>query len=264
MINNRLIPRIYYLFTILYFLLRDINNKLSFFTNIIPLLKGDTCIRVKLQNKWNFKIRDLYDILTLKEVFRDQIYKPLFQNLNAYTTLIDIGSYIGDTAIYAQQFVNINHVIAIEPMPDNMRFVKKNVQLNAVRNIQLIQAAVSTKKGVTDLFIHPNKGQSGFFQYAQATRRIKVKTITLSQIIDLIKTSSIVIKCDCEGAEYEIFLNLPLKYLSKIEKIIFEYHNIGKLQEILARLNEAGFYTSYIKHPVEPNLGTAFAYRYGN
>lgn len=227
--------------------------------NLFSLLKGDTNFTVELLQGWKFKVRDMYDLLALKEVFGDEIYKPLFKDINKNTTLIDLGAYIGDTEIYAQQFPQIVRIIALEPMPENYNLTKHNLNLNKLKNVRFLQAAVARKKGKIDLYIHPNKGQSGFWKKSGKVKKIQVKTMTLTDIIDLVKTPNMILKCDCEGAEFEMFMNTPLNKLSKFQKMAFEYHNDRKLIQIIKRLQKVGFNTLAKKHPVEPNLGTAYA-----
>ena len=56
-----------------------------------------------------------------------------------------------------------------------------------------------------------------------------------------------VIKIDCEGCEYEIFDNLSMDLLQKIEIIIGEYHDRG-FSVINKKLQDIGFKTIYQKH----------------
>lgn len=258
MTTDRIIPRLYYFFTILFFL-RKINNKTKVLFDTKNLLLGKSCIRIILNNKWRFKVRDYYDILAIKEVFDEMVYLPIFQHLKKDTTLIDIGGYIGDVVIYAQQFKEIKKIITVEPLPDNFKVLKYNLRINSVKNAVLMSAAVSDKNGIKNLYLHPNKGQSGFIRYSDNTTKMQVKTVTLEKILESVDTKHLIMKCDAEGAEYKIFLNSTLKLLSKFDGIIFEYHDDQKLAVIATYLEKAGFSVETKKHPVEPNLGIAFA-----
>jgi|SRR3989338_7987197 len=257
---TRIIPNLYYAVSLSYFL-RRIEDKWNFIRNIPNLLSGKTIIKITLDNKWHFYIRDLYDLQALKEVFDERVYHMLFSNLKENTAFIDIGSYIGDTVIYAQQYKNINKIIALEPMPENMKFTKQNILLNKVKSVTLLPYAISTQNSIKDFFIHQNKGQSGFIKHSPKIKKIKVKTIALSSILKKIKSKNVIIKSDCEGAEYDLLMDLNDKYYSKIGKIIFEYHDAIKLPQILNKLNSLGYKTSFKKHPIESNLGVAFAER---
>lgn len=258
--TNKIIAKLYYSFFILYFL-RKVKNKMELAKNLFALMKGNSNFSISF-GKWKFNVRDMYDILALKEVFDDEIYRFVFEGIKNNTTLIDLGAYIADTEVYAQQFPEVRHIIAVEPMPENFKMAKENILLNKIKNTSLLQYAISKRKGIANLFIHTNKGQSGFWQKSKNTQKIKVKTITLVDVLKRVKTESIILKCDCEGTEYAMFMDTPINELSKFQKMTFEYHDDEKLIEIIVKLEKAGFTIRTIKHLVEQDLGTAYAERY--
>ncbi len=53
----------------------------------------------------------LIDWAAMEETFIRQVYRPLFGNLRERTVLIDIGSYIGDSAIYFAQSPLVTRVV---------------------------------------------------------------------------------------------------------------------------------------------------------
>ena len=48
----------------------------------------------------------------------------------------------------------------------------------------------------------------------------KVNTISLPEVMKMVKTPDIIIKSDCEGAEYDYIIHTPLEVLVKIKNII--------------------------------------------
>ena len=258
---KRITPRLFYFFSLLNFIIRKISNKMSVFFYLPALLRGQSKIKITLKNKKTFQIRDLYDLLALKEVFADEDYFPLFRNLKRKTTLVDIGTYIGDVVIYAQQFKNIKQIISLDPSPDNFCLAERNIEINSVKNTTLRQLAVSDRKGSKFFFLHRNRGQNGFYGQENTSKKIKVRTITLTEISGMIKYPYTILKCDCEGAEYDILTKTKSLYLKNFNRIIFEYHDEKKVAEIISRLQTIGFKTITKKHPVEDNLGIVFARR---
>lgn len=256
--TNRIVAKLYYIFSILYFL-RKIKNRKEVMKNLFSLFSGHTNITVQLANGYKFKVRDMYDLLALKEVFDDEIYRFIFDGIKENTSLIDLGAYIGDTEVYAQKYRKVENIIALEPMPENFKLTQTNMRLNKLTNVRLYSVAVAKKKSKITLYIHPNKGQSGFWKKSSKVKKILVKTMTLSDVIKLVKTPNMILKCDCEGAEYEIFMHTATSTLAKFQKIVFEYHDNKQLLSIIKRLNKAGFEVSYNHHPIEKNLGTAYA-----
>lgn len=256
---NRLIPRIYYSFLILHFFI--ITNNVHVLVKFDDFKKAKTKQIIKIAGK-RFFVRDLYDIFALREVFIDKVYARLFSNLCYGTTFIDLGGYIGDSAIFASDFKNIKQIIVVEPFPENQSSIKENIRLNKIKGIRVIKAAISKDIGEREFFIHPNKGQSGFNKLKNNILQIKVQTITLSGVIQLVHYNHIILKCDIEGAEYEIFMNASKKTFKMIDRIIFEYHMPqDKLEKLLNHLSKFGFNVSFEKHAVEPNLGNAFCFK---
>lgn len=256
---DRIVPRIYYSFLLLHFFLRTGNTNILLKFNY--LRKGKARLKIKVMGKY-FLIRDLYDVFGLREVFVDKVYSQLFNTLPDNTTYIDLGGYIGDSAVFASGFKEIKQIIIVEPFPDNQSLIEENIRLNKIKGIKIIKAAIAKDKGERIFFVHPNKGQSGFNKLSNNVLQIKVPTTTLSEILKLVKTPHIILKSDIEGAEYEIFMNASAETFKKIDRIIFEYHMPqDKLNKLLNRLNKFGFNVSFKKQAVESNLGNAYCFK---
>ena len=131
-----------------------------------------------------------------------------------------------------------------------------------VNNVTFIPAAISNRIGVSSFNIGDETVASSLYKPKIVKKIIKVPTTTLSEIIKLATTPNIILKSDCEGAEYDFILHSPPKVLSKISKIIFEYHmKISNLNQVIAHLKSAGFQTTYQDLILEPNVGMAYSVR---
>jgi hypothetical protein len=67
----------------------------------------------------------------------------------------------------------------------------------------------------------------------------QVPAISLPWFLDRVRRDLDLLKCDCEGVEYEIFHSLPDSYYRRIGKIIMEYH------ESILRREHAEFYSEF-------------------
>jgi hypothetical protein len=67
----------------------------------------------------------------------------------------------------------------------------------------------------------------------------QVPAISLPWFLDRVRRDLDLLKCDCEGGEYEIFHSLPDSYYRRIGKIIMEYH------ESILRREHAEFYSEF-------------------
>lgn len=215
----------------------------------------------------NFCIKHLYPAMykeweeynfysTIKEVFVDQQYKWLVDKLKSNTTIIDIGAYIGDTAIYFSQFDKVKRVLAYEPQLYAYNKAKKNTINN--NKIILYNKAIGREK--EDVIIKNGFSYAGS-QIKTSKKGNTTDVIKLYNIINTIKTP-IAIKSDCEGGEYNIF-NKDLN-LDKVYAIQMEYHEGA--QNLLSILHQKGFKTHTKRFERKssrkfPNLGFIYAYK---
>lgn len=61
------------------------------------------------------------------------------------TVAIECGAHHGSESILLSRWVgDAGKVIVIEPMPDNIAILKKNIELNDLKNVTLIEKAASS------------------------------------------------------------------------------------------------------------------------
>jgi FkbM family methyltransferase len=197
---------------------------------------------------FTFLLNFPHGICELLEVFQDKCYE-LFDVKNEL--VVDIGAFIGDSAIYFAG-KGAKKIVAYEPNPHIFEIAKKNVQLNNLTNkIQVRQKAVSNKFGVRNFMfntVYPS-GSSMHFKLENIVK-FQVNTVPFSSITQELGHIGL-LKLDCEGAEYEI---LPAAYkegaLSNVDKIVMEVH--GPVEPIIDVLHRAEF-------KVTKNQKTAFS-----
>jgi len=136
-------------------------------------------------------------------------------------------------------------IIAYEPDQKNFRKLSEFVHENCWNNVRLINEAVGATPGTKKLYKGLSSSRLTFTGRDPRTGEnltafVPVTTVTLSdaladlQRVDLLKT-------DCEGAEYEILLNSDKNTLSKITRMVIEYHGnkgdvlVSKLSQKLKR-----------------------------
>ena len=83
----------------------------------------------------------------------------------------------------------------------------------------------------------------------------KVPTISLEELWEREKIEKCdLLKCDIEGAEYEVFLNTPPEVLRQIKQMVMEWHffpEIGeeKPKQLEEYLRELGFHLTWLSPP---------------
>lgn len=180
-----------------------------------------------------------YDLSFLAFVFAEKIYRKDFSG----KTVIDAGSYIGDTAIYFATS-GATRVIGLEPYRENLDLALENVNtLNRLGNkITLLQAALSPIDGQTDFRIfeaEPNGNRIASYATKYGTT-IEARAITVESIMKEYGLERVnVLKMNCEGAEYDIIESLSDRTASMIDEIYIEFHN-GP-ERIIASLQKLGY-----------------------
>jgi len=169
--------------------------------------------------------------------------KVLKKNMN----ILDIGANIGYYVLIQRNLVGKNaKITAIEPIPENVNILRKNLKLNNDRKTKVIEGAVSNKSSFSNIYV------SDFFNLGTLEPRgssmkflkkkpIKVKTFSL---IDLCIKNGFphLIRMDVEGHEVKIFDNLisNKKRFEFYPMICFETHlsKYTKNNSMKNKLNE--------------------------
>ena len=105
----------------------------------------------------------------------------------------DVGAHTGYYTLALAQLVGEKgHVYAFEPEARNMYFLRRHVKLNALRNVTVVQAAVSDKTGLV-----------GFenIHFAQGSQYL-VPTMSLDEFAAAGHPLPTFLKMDIEGAEW--------------------------------------------------------------
>lgn len=120
------------------------------------------------------------------------------RQLKSGARVFDIGAHQGVVALMmAREVGPLGQVVAVEPNPHNCAAALKNRELNAMRQIEVVQAAVSDKSGVL-IF---NAGLTGQIDDGTgAGGRIEVEAVTVDGLAERYGMPQVVFM-DVEGAE---------------------------------------------------------------
>lgn len=151
--------------------------------------------------------------------------------------ILDIGAYVGDTALYFLAR-GARKVVAVEPHPIAYREMVENIELNSAKDkIIPINTAVGSSRGYTkipmDIAFPEIIGMDALRSKASSDNYVEVPIVTLRDLMDYLE-DPYVIKLDCEGCEWEI-LRKDADLLRKFQVILIEYHG-GSYKDIVDRL----------------------------
>lgn len=168
--------------------------------------KGDNTISQQLvQNgKW--------------EEFETEIFK---KNIKEGDVVIDIGAHIGYYTLIAAKKVGVNGwVYAFEPDPRNFMLLEKNVHVNNLKNVVLVNKAVTDKTGSAKLFLSKtNTGDHRIFSNESDRQSVNISTTTLEDFFNKRSHRVDMIKIDIQGSEMYAFKG-ALKLIEKNKHMV--------------------------------------------
>jgi FkbM family methyltransferase len=128
------------------------------------------------------------------------------QNLREGDLVVDCGAHNGIISLIASGFVgNTGKVIAIEALPHNAKVIAKNLELNNIRNVELLNVIGSSEPG--ELYVeHQSFGllfnSNGIVRDTPVKGATPVACTTLDAILN--GRTARYIKIDVEGHEIEV------------------------------------------------------------
>ena len=165
--------------------------------------------------------------------------------------IFDIGGNIGYYALMELTLLGgSGHLVAVEPVPENMALLKRNLRLNGYRDVPVVKAAVSDISSRKTFHLSRQSNLGTFHPVGSATLTgdtINVETTTIPMLAERFGPPDL-LRMDVEGHEVEILEGM----LEDIRKgryapiVIFEthLHQYGEdhdMAAILKRLFELGY-----------------------
>jgi FkbM family methyltransferase len=117
-------------------------------------------------------------------------------------TVFDVGAHVGFYTLLASTAVGAEgQVVAFEPVPRNLSYLRRHLQLNHIENVTVVEAAVSDTPGIAQF----DQGQDSHVGHISSQGALQVRAVTLDA---LIATGEVprpdCIKVDVEGAELAV------------------------------------------------------------
>jgi FkbM family methyltransferase len=154
-------------------------------------------------------------------------------------------------------------------LPSLVMFLRRNVEVNRLANIRIVQAACAAQSaGRRQLYGRGDTALTTLYDRDLLGSRFRsvaeVDAVTLEGLFaaETVEKCDL-LKLDCEGAEYEILLNAPPKILQRVSRIALEYHlgmNSHDPAELSAFLRAQGF-TVTCEPPLDAESGYLYAAR---
>ena len=192
------------------------------------------------QTALNIVIRYFEGGLKLGGPRKEQFYKVKEGDIIA-----EMGAYMGYYTMYLSQKVGkAGKVIAIEPMMDNLSYLKKNIEKNNIHNVLIVDKGVWNEEGELTFYRKKGDHQSGSLVLVKDIKEnfsIPVDSLNNILIINKIQHVDFMI-IQLNGSEYEALLgltNIKPEHLAIAAR--YDEHRKGTVRKIQVLLRERGY-----------------------
>jgi FkbM family methyltransferase len=175
-------------------------------------------IRLKTGQQFFYRL-NRGDIQTVREVWFDDVYRLPFDLPGSGGTLVDLGGNIGLTSIYLAQRHTFDHVVLVEPVPENLRLARLNCALNGV-NAEFVAAAIGPNTGEVSFMVAENHNLGRIDTDSDDT--LTVPMATMDEVTGTEEPIRLV-KMDIEGGEAALLQEAP-EWLNRVDALIAEFH----------------------------------------
>jgi len=184
--------------------------------------------------KWYVEKQDHRLPLSKSEFTGIEVLKELGSKDKVF---VDVGAHVGKYAVRMAKYYG--KVIAIEPNPEAVEVLKKNIELNNVSNVEILNVACGDIE--EERILHIRGGSSTFFGKYGGKAEVKVKVARLD---NLVKKADVV-KIDVEGWELNVVRGAkklietckPVFLIEHHEKA-YEYKNNSVLEGTREKIRE--------------------------
>jgi FkbM family methyltransferase len=185
----------------------------------------------------------LADETVLTEFFdetRNKLYYDKMLNLNEDDKVLNIGAHIGTTVTYPAE--RCKKVYAVEPNPETIRILKKNVR--NYTNVEIIRAGCWRKTEKLELKFGKNKNDDSFLtpDDGGSGGSTIVQAYTIDDLINKIDDKITFLKVEAEGAELEVLEGMSQHQINKVVvKVDEERDGESPIVDVIRMLDGMGY-----------------------
>lgn len=152
------------------------------------------------------------------------VFEVVKRELKAGMNVVDIGANLGYYVLIESK--KANKIYGIEPNPLAFTYLKRNVKLNKIKNVKLMNLAIGSSKSILPFYISKNWNWSRFEKGDKGDDILSIKNIKIDTLDSLFKKEKVdLLRMDVEGFELEIFKGAK-KFIKRNPSlmILLEFH----------------------------------------
>jgi FkbM family methyltransferase len=154
----------------------------------------------------------------------------------------DIGAQVGWYTLLASDLVGPRgKVVAFEPLPSVLRYLKSNVEVNRCANVQIVEAAASDQDGIAEFFAKED-GSLGSLSPIYGPDKIMVKTVKIDSLVknEIIPAPNF-IKMDVERGEFAALKGAESTLVERAPMVFLETHGYDTCVDCHRLLSSFGY-----------------------
>ena len=172
------------------------------------------------------------------------LQKAIVKFVHRGDTVYDVGANLGYVALSLSKRVGPSgKVAAFEPVPQNLRLLRENIESNQLANIEVFDVAASDKGGEAIIRIPENLSMASLIWHTENRACINHPTRTIA-IDDLVQAGSLAsptfVKIDVEGAEALVLRGMRRTIVSAQPVLYIECSDSGR-EETWRLLSDCGY-----------------------
>lgn len=171
--------------------------------------------------------------------FEYEKQKCINKSVRPGSVAYDLGANVGFYTLLLSELVGSGGlVVAFEPLPRNLEYLRRHIALNHVSNVVVMEGAVSSHSG-SALFVEGPTNSMGFIS---SKGNVKVKLFSIDEMVsDGRIPAPQYLKIDIEGAEYDALCGAEATLQEFQPTIFLASHSMEIHQSCCHLLSELGY-----------------------
>lgn len=189
--------------------------------------------------------------------YEGALLRWLEREIGPGTVVWDVGAHIGYMSLALGRFTGpTGRVYAFEPLPQNLRRLRANVEANGAHQIEALGIALTDRRGVARMRLGSSTLMASILPTTESADEILVPTDTADELVASGLRAPAVLKVDVEGAEALVLRGARETIAAHRPLLALEIHSAAAAREALAALPlPYRFYDAQRRRRVEGSLG---------